>query len=212
MEKQGEGEPGRDGLLQQIRPWQEEFRGAIRKTAPCFVPRFRKKPARVTSVPSPVHALCAPSAPMPVQAACVSSVPMPVRAACMSPAPMPVRAIGLSSALMSVRAACVPSAPVPVRTSYVLSAPSSELAPRETSGPREMTEYHSDSASTASADSAPSPPQAPTVLPIGYPQFLAEGRTSDIGLDDGEEIFIDDVLETAEWCVPLVTLGSTPPY
>jgi hypothetical protein len=50
------------------------------------------------------------------------------------------------------------------------------------------------------------------VLPIGYPHFLAEERTSDIGLDDGEEIFIDDVLETAEWCVPLVTLGSTPPY
>ncbi|KAI0250045.1 P-loop containing nucleoside triphosphate hydrolase protein [Lactifluus subvellereus] len=54
VEKQGEGEPGRDGLLQQIRPWQEKFRVAIRKTAPCFVPRFRTKPARVTSVPSPV--------------------------------------------------------------------------------------------------------------------------------------------------------------
>jgi hypothetical protein len=46
VEKQGEGEPGRDGLLQQIRPWQEEFRGAIRETAPCFVPQFRKRPAR----------------------------------------------------------------------------------------------------------------------------------------------------------------------
>jgi hypothetical protein len=75
-----------------------------------------------------------------------------------------------------------------------------------------MTEYHSDSASMASADSDTVGACEGLGLPIGYPQFLAEERTSDIGLDDGEEIFIDDVLETAEWCVPLVTLGSTPPY
>ncbi|KAI0250048.1 P-loop containing nucleoside triphosphate hydrolase protein [Lactifluus subvellereus] len=44
VEEQGKGKPDRDGLLQQIRPWQEEFRSAIRETAPCFVPQFRKRP------------------------------------------------------------------------------------------------------------------------------------------------------------------------
>jgi hypothetical protein len=41
VEKQVEGVPGREGLLQRIRPQQEEFRTAIRTTAPCFVPKFR---------------------------------------------------------------------------------------------------------------------------------------------------------------------------
>lgn len=41
VEKQVKGVPGRDGLLQQIRPQQEEFRTAIRTTAPCFVPMYR---------------------------------------------------------------------------------------------------------------------------------------------------------------------------
>jgi len=44
VEKQGEGEPGRDGLLQQIRRPQDDFRVAIRKTAPCFVPQFSERP------------------------------------------------------------------------------------------------------------------------------------------------------------------------
>lgn len=42
VERQGEGEPGSNGLLQQIRLPQEEFRVAIRKTAPCFIPQFSK--------------------------------------------------------------------------------------------------------------------------------------------------------------------------
>jgi hypothetical protein len=41
VEKQVEGVPGKEGLLQRIRPQQEEFRTAIRTTAPCFVPKFR---------------------------------------------------------------------------------------------------------------------------------------------------------------------------
>ena len=41
VEKQVEGVPGRGGLLQQIKPRQEEFRVAIRTTAPCFVPRYK---------------------------------------------------------------------------------------------------------------------------------------------------------------------------
>jgi hypothetical protein len=41
VEKQVKGVPGSDGLLQQIRPQQEEFRTAIRTTAPCFVPKYR---------------------------------------------------------------------------------------------------------------------------------------------------------------------------
>ena len=43
VKRQGEGIPGRDGLLQQMRPPQEGFRVAIRKTAPCFVPQFSKR-------------------------------------------------------------------------------------------------------------------------------------------------------------------------
>jgi hypothetical protein len=41
VEEQVEGVPEHDGILQQIRPKQEEFRGAIRRTAPCFVPRYK---------------------------------------------------------------------------------------------------------------------------------------------------------------------------
>jgi hypothetical protein len=41
VEKQVEGVPGSGGLLQQIRPQQEEFRTAVRTTAPCFVPKYR---------------------------------------------------------------------------------------------------------------------------------------------------------------------------
>ncbi len=41
MEKQVEGVPGRGGFLQQIKPRQEEFRVAIRTTAPCFIPKYK---------------------------------------------------------------------------------------------------------------------------------------------------------------------------
>jgi hypothetical protein len=41
VEKQVEGVPGRGDLLQHIKPRQEEFRVAIRTTAPCFVPRYK---------------------------------------------------------------------------------------------------------------------------------------------------------------------------
>jgi hypothetical protein len=57
-EKQSGGEPSPDGLLQQIRPWQDEFRIAIRQTAPAFIPRFRNETnedpdAEYESHPSP---------------------------------------------------------------------------------------------------------------------------------------------------------------
>lgn len=42
VEKQVGGVPGREGLLQRIRPQQEVFRTAIRTTAPCFVPKYRE--------------------------------------------------------------------------------------------------------------------------------------------------------------------------
>ena len=42
VEKQVKGVPGSEGLLQQIRPQQEEFRTTIRRTAPCFVPKYRE--------------------------------------------------------------------------------------------------------------------------------------------------------------------------
>lgn len=45
VKRQGEGVPGRDGLLQQMRLPQEGFRVAVRKTAPCFIPRFGRRHA-----------------------------------------------------------------------------------------------------------------------------------------------------------------------
>ncbi len=42
VEKQVQGVPGRDGLLQQIKPRQEEFRVAIRTTAPYFIPKYKE--------------------------------------------------------------------------------------------------------------------------------------------------------------------------
>lgn len=42
VEKQVEGVPGREDLIQRIRPQQEEFRIAIRTTAPCFVPKYKE--------------------------------------------------------------------------------------------------------------------------------------------------------------------------
>jgi hypothetical protein len=36
-----------------------------------------------------------------------------------------------------------------------------------------------------------------------HPPFLnGEEHIAEIGLNDGKEVFIDDVLQTAEWCVP----------
>jgi hypothetical protein len=54
VEEQVEGVPERGGLLQQIRPKQEEFRGAIRRTAPCFVPRYK------SDTPDEPVGLCSP--------------------------------------------------------------------------------------------------------------------------------------------------------
>jgi hypothetical protein len=97
VERQGEGIPGRDGLLHQIKQPQDNFRVAIRKTAPCFVPQFREKP---------------------------------------------------------------------------------------------KSDAESDDIDTVSTSHR-------------SPSFLVGEEDSDeIGLNDGKEIFIDDVLETAEWCVP----------
>ena len=43
VERQGDGIPGCDSLLHQVKQPQDEFRIAIRRTAPFFVPRFRDK-------------------------------------------------------------------------------------------------------------------------------------------------------------------------
>ena len=61
VEKQGEGIPGYDGLLHQVKQPQDEFRIAIRRTAPYFVPQFRDRPesegqlypVQVRAVPRP---------------------------------------------------------------------------------------------------------------------------------------------------------------
>ncbi|KAI0295255.1 P-loop containing nucleoside triphosphate hydrolase protein [Russula brevipes] len=63
VEEQVEGVPERGGLLQQIRPKQDEFRGAIRRTAPCFVPRYKRDtPDEPVRLGSPVESeeLCSP--------------------------------------------------------------------------------------------------------------------------------------------------------
>jgi hypothetical protein len=41
VEEQVGGVPEHGGLLQEIRPKQDEFRVAIRRTAPCFVPGYK---------------------------------------------------------------------------------------------------------------------------------------------------------------------------
>jgi hypothetical protein len=61
VERQSEGIPGCDGLLHQVKQPQDEFRIAIRRTAPCFVPRFRQRPPQLnaastsTFVPQPAE-------------------------------------------------------------------------------------------------------------------------------------------------------------
>ncbi len=49
MIKQGEGISGLDGLLHQVKQPQDEFRVAVRRTVPCFVPQFRNRPASEVS-------------------------------------------------------------------------------------------------------------------------------------------------------------------
>jgi hypothetical protein len=114
VERQGEGIPGCDGLLHQVKQPQNEFRIAIRTTAPCFVPQFRNRPR---SGPSTL----------------VSTGPYAAQ-------------------------------PIATSTSTFVLQPAEKHA---------------------------------------RPSFLAGEEDSDeIGLNDGKKIFIDDVLETAEWCVP----------
>lgn len=122
---QGVGVPGRDGLLHQIKQPQDYFRVAIRGTAPCFVPQFRKRP---------------------------------------------------------------------VSNGIRLDSPDSD------------GHYDNNSVNDKMA-----PP--PHIFP---PFLIGEENSDEIGLTDGEEKFIDDVLETAEWCVPwlcgvAVTLLTTNP-
>ena len=103
VERQGEGIPGCDSLLHQVKQPQDEFRIAIRRTAPCFVPQFRNRLALVQ----------------------------------------------------------------PNTASLVLQ-------------PAENLKY------------------------ARPPFLLGEEDSDEIRLNDGKKIFIDDVLETAEWCVPFL--------
>jgi Dynamin central region len=192
VRKQGEGEPVRDGLLQQIRPWQEAFRLAIRKTAPCFVPRFKKNfvqpinssapelsmpSAREFSAPALDDLWEAPSAPEPLLSA--PSVP----------------GLGMFAAsaprLSSLRSASIVVSESPVPSTFTSSPPSETIlsdhaAPVDTVRPMRVK----------------SKKKKESVESFEGPWFLeGEEHHHHIGLDDGEEIFIDDVLETAEWCV-----------
>jgi len=140
VERQGEGIPGRDGLLHQIKQPQDVFRAAVRRTAPCFVPQYRDRPATPASV-----------AASPVSE--VFSEPIRV---------MSVSALSSASA-------------TPARTT-----PASATSTRATSEfvPQQVGKH------------------------IRPPFLEGEENSGEIGLNDGKEVFIDDVLQTAEWCVP----------
>jgi len=118
VERQGEGIPGRNGLLHQIKQPQDDFRVAVRGTAPCFVPQFHDRPASEGSV-------------RPVLRSAQSITPS-----------------SKSSA-------------------FVLQAMEKHARP---------------------------------------PFLTGEEDSNEIGLNDGKKVFIDDVLETAGWCVPCLTL------
>jgi hypothetical protein len=127
-ERQGEGVPGRHGLLHQIKRPQDNFRVAIRRTAPLFVPHLREKLAEEDGLMD-----------------------------CHAP--------------LSARGSVTPAPATPAS----LSPTSASVTGLLSAGPGPHT----------------------------YPPFLVgEEDSVEIGLNDGKEIFIDDVLETAEWCVP----------
>jgi hypothetical protein len=114
VEKQGEGVPGHDGLMHQVKQPQDVFRVAVRRTAPFFAPTFRIKPASEGLCGSPVSA---------------------------------------QSSVVSLRAE------LPIDLQWV---------------PR-----------------------------YARPPFLVgEEDPEEVELNDGKPVFVDDVLEKAEWCVP----------
>jgi len=133
VERQGVGIPGRDGLLHQIKQPQDNFRVAVRRTAPCFVPKYRGRSPPATPA-SPVF----------------------------SPA-------------------IEESEPEPICVSSYLDRPSASATPI-----------------SATSASVLQPVEEDRRMP-----FLGGEEDSDeIGLNDGKKVFIDDVLQTAEWCVP----------
>ncbi|KAI9508381.1 P-loop containing nucleoside triphosphate hydrolase protein [Russula earlei] len=136
VERQGEGIPGRGGLLQQIRLPQEKFRLAIRKTAPSFVPQFKKRPIHEPPHLDEFNPPFALRAPLRVMAAVDESPP---------------------------------SFPINGKKSKTSSQRAPAISKVETQ--------------------------------IHPPFLIGEEHYGDTGLDDGKSIFIDDVLETAEWAV-----------
>ncbi|KAI0002262.1 P-loop containing nucleoside triphosphate hydrolase protein [Russula compacta] len=139
VEKQSEGIPGRDGLLPQIRPSQDQFRVAVRKTAPRFVPQFSKRPVREVPIDE------------------VSEQ---------------------EEEEFRFTDAEYPSV-LPVSSN--------------------KSHLHSKNSSTGSSKSAGSVPDVNT--DIRPPFLIGEEIYGEIGLDNGKKIFINDVLETAEWAV-----------
>jgi hypothetical protein len=129
VERQGEGIPGRNGLLHQIKQPQDNFRVAVRRTAPCFVPQYRGRAATPTIEVSEPELSQFMDFPGPFSASATSA-----------------SATSTSATLVSVPQA---------------------------------VEIHT------------------------RPPFLTgEENSGEISLNDGKEVFIDDVLQTAEWCVP----------
>jgi hypothetical protein len=129
VERQGEGIPGRDGLLHQIKQPQDNFRVAVRRTATCFVPQYRGRPATPT---------------------------------------------------------------VEFEPQFHVSAQSSASATSARTTP-----------ASATSTSATSAFVLQQVGKHTRPPFLeGEEDSGEIDLNDGKEVFIDDVLQTAEWCVP----------
>jgi len=126
VERQGEGIPGRDGLLHQIKQPQDNFRVAVRRTATCFVPQYRGTPA-------------------------VESEPYSMSASVQS-----------GPSVTSARATPASAISTSATSAFVLQQVGKHTRP---------------------------------------PFLEGEEDSGEIGLNDGKEVFIDDVLQTAEWAV-----------
>ena len=164
VKSQGEGIPGHDGLLHQIKQPQNNFRIALRRTAPCFVPRYRNERSDQISYAgseSEENSFGAADSSTVYSAGPPSSAPFV-------------------------------SKPVLSEMGFTASAPAVSRSAYRGGDVRASAPVNSKPVYTEGGFS-----------PHTYPQFLVgEEDSKEIGLNDGKEVFINDVLETAEWCVP----------
>ena len=210
VERQGEGIPGRDGLLQQIRLPQEEFRVAIRKTAPCFIPRFSKRHTGAgftdgnTVGPQlypQFHDLIPNSLPQEEEEEELYSDSPPglfeVASVEVMPARVPEPSVSFGG----------PTRPGSVQVPYGghVSGRARAPEPVRLSGPTRVgsVQVPEDGHNSRLSEdgNAPKPPF-----------LIGEEKEDEVGLSDGKSIFIDDVLENAERCVLLKCSHGVYPH